>query len=212
MRRRNRLDALIGRGDRLLRAAAGIGLAGTRDYPAKTLPEDRLNEAEMRHAAGLMRVNHVGEVCAQALYVSQALLARNQATEASLVRAAREEGDHLLWCEQRLDELHARPSRLNPLWFGGAATLGLLAATAGDASSLGFVEETERQVVAHLEGHLDKLPQTDTRSRAIVQQMRDDEARHAAQAEADGARPLPMLIRKMMACQARIMTTLAYWI
>ena len=159
-----------------------------------------------------MRVNHSGEVCAQALYVGQALLARDDATSAALLRAAAEEGDHLCWCEQRLAELGSRASRLNPLWFAGSYLIGVVAAATGDRSSLGFVEETERQVVQHLERHLGQLPAADERSRAIVQAMRADEARHAEHAARSGAMRLPRLVRAGMRASARVMTTVAYWV
>lgn len=214
-RRLSAADRLIVRADMVLRAATRAGLRQQRPTPgavdADGLPAAQLSAAEQRHAAGLMRVNHTGEVCAQALYVGQAVLARDDATFDALVEAAGEEGDHLFWCEERLAELSARPSRLNPLWFTGAYAIGSAAALLGDRVSLGFVEETENQVVRHLEGHLEALPGADERSRAIVRAMRDDEARHAAEAVARGARPLPKPIRTLMAWQARVMTTVAYW-
>lgn len=205
-------DLAITRIDAVLRSATRTDLGQHRDYPAEALAESRLSAVEERHAAGLMRVNHSGEVCAQALYLGQALFARNRETHSNLVQAAREEGDHLFWCERRLAELSARPSRLNRAWFGGACALGMLAAAAGDRWSLGFVEETERQVVEHLEGHLEALPSEDLRSRAVVRAMCDDEARHASEAAVQGARSLPVLVRRVMALQARVMTKLAYWV
>ena len=205
-------DLAITRIDAILRSATRTDLSQHRDYPADAIANCRINAVEERHAAGLMRVNHSGEVCAQALYLGQALFARNRETHSNLVQAAREEGDHLFWCEQRLAELGARPSRLNRAWFGGACVLGMLAAAAGDRWSLGFVEETERQVVEHLEGHLEALPPDDLRSRAVVAAMCDDEARHGGEAAAQGARSLPAWVRAVMALQARVMTKLAYWV
>ena len=188
MRHRSAIDRLVGRADAVLRAATRTGLHQQRPYPAADVPDEpSLDAAARRHAAGLMRVNHAGEVCAQALYVGQGLLARNARTEAALKQAAREEGDHLFWCERRLAELDARPSRLNPAWFTGALAIGAAAALLGDRVSLGFVEETERQVVRHLDGHMASLPAGDERSRAVVRAMREDEARHAGDAAARGA-------------------------
>lgn len=169
-----------------------------------------LTEAERRHAAGLMRVNHVGEVCAQALYQGQAAGAQDPRLRAFFVQSGLEEGDHLAWTRQRLDELEARPSVLNPLWYAGAYALGLLAARAGDARSLGFTVETERQVEEHLAGHMDRLPAADASSRAIVAAMKDDEAAHAAAARRLGAAELPTPVKSAMRLAARVMTTTAY--
>jgi ubiquinone biosynthesis monooxygenase Coq7 len=175
-----------------------------RPYPAAT-PEAPLSDAERRAAQALMRVNHVGEVCAQALYSGQALTARNAAVRAELAAAAREETDHLAWCEARLAELGGRKSLLNPLWYGGAFTLGVVAGALGDKWNLGFLAETERQVEAHLDGHLKQLPENDQRSRAVVEQMKTDEARHAAMAETHGAAPLPAPVRWAMRLAADVM-------
>lgn len=205
------LDRLVVRADMALRAATRTGLRQQRPTPGAEMPEAPMSATEQRHAAGLMRVNHTGEVCAQALYVGQALLARDEATFNALAAAAGDEGDHLFWCEERLADLSARPSRLNPLWFGGAYLIGSAAAVLGDKLSLGFVEETEKQVVRHLDGHLDTLPEADQRSRAIVHAMRVDESRHAAEAAVRGAAPLPRIVRTVMAWHARVMTTVAYW-
>ncbi|MEX2479527.1 MAG: 2-polyprenyl-3-methyl-6-methoxy-1,4-benzoquinone monooxygenase [Gammaproteobacteria bacterium] len=213
MRELSACDRVLVGLDGLLRAATRSGLRQNRPYPAADVADEAaFSPAERRHAAGLMRVNHAGEVCAQALYLGQALLARQPATRTALERAAAEEGDHLLWCRTRLDELHARPSRLDPGWFVGALAIGMSAAALSDRVSLGFVEETERQVVRHLEGHLAALPGNDRRSRAVVRAMRDDEARHADAARAGGAMRLPWLARVAMAGHARVMTKLAYWI
>ena len=224
------LDSLIGAADRALRAvfapahgarpvpdtlqqpvAQGAPEAFTESYgTAAALPE--LNDGERRHAAGLMRVNHAGEIAAQALYHGQALVARSQVTRELLLRAAREETDHLAWCETRLQELGSQPSLLNPLWYCGSFTIGALAALAGDPTSLGFVVETERQVEGHLDDHLQRLPPGDTRSRAILQTMRADEINHGAAARAAGAAELPRPARALMREVARVMTTTAYWI
>jgi len=171
-----------------------------------------LTEAEKRHAAALMRVNHVGEVCAQALYASQALGTRDQALKAQFDAAAREETDHLAWTEQRLRELGGRTSLLNPLWYACSFGLGLLAARAGDKTSLGFVVETERQVEQHLDGHLTSLPAGDHPSRAIVTQMRDDEVQHAQAALKAGAVELPAPVRGLMRLAAKVMTTTAHYL
>ncbi len=169
-------------------------------------------EAERRHVAGLMRVNHAGEIAAQGLYHGQALTARNPATRALLEQAAREESDHLAWCEQRLKELNDRPSLLDPLWYAGSFAIGALAGLAGDRHSLGFVAETERQVERHLDGHLDALPADDARSRAIIEQMRADERAHGELAQAAGGATLPRPVQSLMRTTARIMTTTARWI
>ncbi len=159
-----------------------------------------------------MRVNHAGEVCAQALYVGQAALARDDTNREALLQAAREEGDHLSWCQQRLGELGSHTSRLDPLWYLGSCAIGMMAAASGDRWSLGFVEETERQVVLHLESHLGRLPDQDLRSRAIVAAMRDDEQRHADDAQIRGAASLPFPVRRAMSWTARLMTTASYWV
>ncbi len=182
----------------------------TRANPGAGEAEVVLDDTERRHAAGLMRINHVGEVCAQALYVGQAAVARDPATRADLLAAAAEETDHLAWCGERLRELDSRPSLLNPLWYGGSYAIGLLAGLRGDGWNLGFVVETERQVEAHLDEHLQQLPEADLRSRAILETMKADEARHAAHAEAAGARRLPMPIPMLMATASRLMKAVAY--
>ena len=179
--------------------------------PCPTLPNQATNltQAEKAHAGALMRVNHVGEVCAQALYSAQALATKNPALRVRFEQASLEEADHLAWTKSRLDELGARPSLLNPLWYAGAFGLGLLAGRLGDRVSLGFVVETERQVEAHLQGHMEFLPAGDHASRAIVAQMKDDEARHAVEAKAAGAWPLPSPIQWLMRAAAKVMTTVA---
>ena len=181
-----------------------------RPNPAAGTADVVLDDAERRHAAGLMRVNHVGEVCAQALYVGQAAVARDPATRAALLAAAAEETDHLAWCAERLDELESRPSLLNPVWYAGSYAIGALAGLRGDGWNLGFVVETERQVEAHLHEHLEKLPPADLRSRAILEVMKDDEARHADKAEAQGARVLPQPVPTLMAAASNLMKAIAY--
>ena len=213
-------DALLNAADSALRTLFVVPRA-SRECP--TLPErvsdPELGEEERKLSGALMRVNHVGEVCAQALYTAQALAARwprgnatsaNEALALQLEAAGREETDHLAWTQTRLDELGARPSLLNPLWYAGAFGLGLLAGRVGPGVSLGFVVETERQVEAHLASHMDRLPAKDHASRAIVAQMKDDEARHAREAQQAGAVDLPVPVKALMRAAARVMTTVAH--
>ena len=169
-----------------------------------------LTEAERREAGALMRVNHVGEVCAQALYTAQAAVTKDKALRAHFLHAAREETDHLAWTHDRLEALGARSSLLNPIWYAGAFGLGLLAGRLGDRWSLGFVAETEKQVEAHLDGHLDRLPVADAASRAVVVQMKIDEARHAAEAWSAGAKELPAPVKGVMKLVSKVMTTVAH--
>ena len=192
-----------------LRTVSGAVHAG-RPNPALAMPPDELDAGQRELCGALMRVNHVGEVCAQALYHAQALTATTPERRDQMHAAAREEGDHLAWTQQRLNELGARPSLLNPLWYAGSFGIGLLAGRLGDSLSLGFVVETERQVEQHLAGHLDRLPQEDGRSRAIVAKMKDDEARHADDALAAGATLLPLPARWAMVLAARVMTATAH--
>lgn len=182
----------------------------TAAYPADKLPEVRLDPAARRHAAGLMRVNHAGEVSAQALYHGQALVSRDPAIRRHLLRAAEEERAHLQWCETRLTELGERPSRLSPFWYVGSFAIGAVAGLAGDRWNLGFVEETERQVVEHLEEHLQQLPAEDQRSRAIVEAMKEDEERHGDEAAAAGASVLPPPVKALMKRVAKVMKFGAY--
>ncbi|MGH8295512.1 MAG: 2-polyprenyl-3-methyl-6-methoxy-1,4-benzoquinone monooxygenase [Steroidobacteraceae bacterium] len=211
------LDAWIGAADRALRALFAPAHA-SRPVPQPPTPTPvaadavELSPDERRRAAALMRVNHAGEIAAQALYHGQALAARSDSTRKLLLGAARQETDHLAWCESRLRELESRPSLLNPLWYAGSFFIGTLAALAGDRASLGFVVETERQVEGHLDGHLGRLPASDLRSRAIVQQMRTDEAAHGTDARAAGGMELPVPVRALMRQTARIMTGAAYWV
>lgn len=183
-----------------------------RPMPGETLPEAEMNDAERRHAAALMRINHVGEVCAQALYAGQAFAARDSAVKSALERAAWEETEHLNWTERRIEELGGRKSLLNPFWYAGAWTIGAAAGRLGDAVSLGFVAETERQVEAHLDGHLRELPANDGRSQAIVEQMKADEAAHVRMAIEHGASELPSFAKGAMQAVAKAMTTTAYWV
>lgn len=203
-------DRLIAGLQRALATSLGPAPTSRRTDPAEDRPEGALSESERRHAAGLMRVNHVGEVCAQALYLGQAALAREPATRAHLLEAADEEGEHLAWCAARLSELKDRPSLLNPLWFASSFAIGAVAALGDDRRSLGFVVETERQVEAHLADHLERLPPSDARSRAVLAQMKADEAAHAEAADARGATPLPQSVRALMGAAASVMRFVAY--
>ncbi|CAB3842897.1 2-polyprenyl-3-methyl-6-methoxy-1,4-benzoquinone monooxygenase [Achromobacter sp. CF-sbj1-Ac2-l] len=212
LRRSNPLDALLAEADRALRVLSGSASAGRANPATAEEAPDTLSAQEKRHAAGLMRVNHVGEVCAQALYRGQAAVCRESGPRALLLEAAGEEVDHLVWCNQRLTELGSRPSLLNPVWYAGSFALGLLAGYAGAPRNLGFMAETEKQVEAHLEGHLRTLPEQDTRSRQIVQKMKDDEAQHRASAEAAGGVPLPGPVKAAMRAMSKVMTTTAYWV
>ena len=206
------VDKLLSAADAALRTLFGPIPTGR---PCPTLPEQAsaaLTSQERRHAGALMRVNHVGEVCAQALYTAQALATRDEALRNHFEKAASEETDHLAWTRTRLSELGARPSALNPLWYAGAFGFGLLAGRFGDRVSLGFVAETERQVEAHLAGHLDRLPAGDLESRAIVAQMKEDEGRHAAEAIHAGGLELPLPVKTLMKAAAKVMTTTAHYI
>jgi len=203
------LDQLIVELDKGLRTLSGVPRSG-RKLPGEALPEPAMSEAERRHAAGLMRVNHSGEVCAQALYQGQALASGNADLKAALADAAREEEDHLAWTEHRIRELGGRTSLLAPAWYAGSLALGFVAGKLGDEWNLGFLKETERQVEAHLQGHLERLPESDGRTRAIVEQMKDDEAGHADMAGQLGARELPLPVKLAMKLTAKVMTTLAY--
>ncbi len=204
-------DRLIEGFDRFLRTMTGPSGA-TRPMPAAGGSDAVLTPSERRRAAGLMRVNHVGEVCAQALYAGQAAATRSDALRATFVAAGREEADHLAWTGERLRQLGAHTSLLNPAWYAGSFALGWLAGKAGDAVSLGFVVETERQVEQHLAGHLESLPAADAASRAIVDAMRADEVAHGEQARQAGAAELPAVVSRAMRGVARLMTTTAYWI
>jgi len=203
------LDDFVIGFDRALRTLVGLATT-SRPVPGANLPETELTPEERRHAAGLMRVNHTGEVCAQALYAAQALVARDPAIRQEFAQAAREEEEHLAWTQQRLAELSARVSLLNPLWYAGSFAIGIAAGVARDRVNLGFVVETERQVEEHLTGHMERLPAADAKSRAIVLQMRDDEARHGAKAQAAGAADLPFPVKGLMRIVADVMRAVAY--
>ena len=204
------IDRFIAEFDTALRSVAG-GAQARRPAPGSSeIANTNLDIAQRKHAAGLMRVNHVGEVCAQALYQSQKMLARNSQIQVMLEHSGHEEMDHLAWCEIRLQELGSHPSYLNPFWYAGSFAIGMLAGLAGDRWSLGFVAETEKQVENHLESHLEKLPQEDLRSRAIVDQMRIDEIEHGQAALHAGGVALPEPIQKVMRGMSKVMTTAAY--
>jgi ubiquinone biosynthesis monooxygenase Coq7 len=205
------IDRLIGQADQALRTIAGVHRS-YRTYPAEGIGDSISNSNDRRHIAALMRINHSGEVAAQALYAGQALTAREAGTQESMRQAAQEESDHLAWCAKRIEELGGRQSWLNPLWYAGSFAIGALAGIAGDKTSLGFVAETERQVVEHLSSHLKQVPADDARTRAIVEQMRVDEARHGMSAEKAGGISLNAPIRALMKLTSRFMTRTAYWI
>ena len=203
------IDALIIQVDKGLRTLAGTPRAA-RPMPAGEGEPAALSPESRREAAALMRVNHCGEVCAQALYQGQALASGNAELKRALEQAAREEEDHLAWAEQRIEELGGRTSLLNPLWYAGSLAIGFAAGKLGDAWNLGFLKETERQVERHLQGHLDRLSPIDTRTRAVIGAMQNDEAGHARTAEALGARELPGPVKDAMAALAKVMTTVSY--
>jgi len=203
------LDRLLAGCERALEAIAGAPSAA-RPSPAAGIAEAELDDVERRHAAGLMRINHTGEVCAQALYVGQAALARDADNREHLLHAAAEETDHLAWCAERLQQLHSRPSLFNPLWYAGSYAIGAAAALAGDPLSLGFVVETERQVETHLAEHLEKLPAQDARSRAVLAVMQADEIRHAQAAQQRGGIELPFPLPRLMQLSSMLMKTVAY--
>ncbi|MFT3761102.1 MAG: 2-polyprenyl-3-methyl-6-methoxy-1,4-benzoquinone monooxygenase [Pseudoxanthomonas sp.] len=203
------LDRFLSEGQRALETVFGRPPA-ERPNPAAGTPDLELDATERRHAAGLMRINHVGEICAQGLYFGQAAVAREPATREHLLHAAQEETDHLAWCADRLAELDSRPSLFNPLWYAGSYALGALAGLRGDGWNLGFVVETERQVEAHLDEHLQTLPEADLRSREILKVMKADEARHADNAEQAGAKVLPPPIPALMAGASKLMKLVAY--
>ena len=202
-------DRLIIEFDRALRTLAAPARS-TRATPGHELPEAALDDSQRQEAIGLMRVNHCGEVCAQALYQGQALTSRQPAVRAALQQAADEETEHLAWTERRIEELGSRKSRLNPVWYAGALSFGVVAGKLGEGWNLGFLAETERQVEAHLDEHLETLPAADLRSRDILTVMKADEARHAEHAEAAGARLLPAPIPTLMAGASKLMKAVAY--
>lgn len=184
----------------------------SRPIPGKNLPEHELTEEEKKKSIALMRINHVGEICAQALYQGQALTAQNQEVQKALNRAAREETEHLAWTETRIAELGGRKSLLNPIWYGGSFAIGLVAGMLGDKWNLGFLAETEHQVEKHLASHLQQLPVQDEKSRAIVTQMKTDEACHATMAVSHGGAELPLPVKLAMKASSKVMTQTAYWV
>lgn len=204
-------DSLIVNFDKALRTVFA-NAASRRPYPDAHIDEAEMSEAEKRRAAGLMRVNHSGEVCAQALYQGQALTARNPEAAQALAEASDQETEHLAWCERRLNALASRKSLLNPLWYAGSFGLGVLAGALGDKWNLGFLAETERQVEGHLNSHLASLPEQDVKSRAIVEQMKSDEIKHAETAVAHGGAELPMPVKMAMKLSSKVMTKTAYYL
>ena len=211
-RRLTPFDRLLASANNALRTVAAPAGNAARPYPASDVPDKELTEAERRHAAGLMRVNHAGEVAAQALYQGHAAVARDHDVESHIKEAAAEEFDHLAWCERRLMELGETPSRLSPLWYAGSFMIGAASGALGDRWSLGFIAETEKQVCEHLDSHLEGLPDNDARSRAVVRQMRAEEEEHGDHAREAGAAELPLPIRRLMRITARVMTRSAYWL
>lgn len=205
------LDQLIVGFDRALRTVFA-NASTVRPVPGDSLPEAELSDEERARAASLMRVNHCGEICAQALYQGQAMMSNDEGIKRALERAAQEETEHLAWTERRIAELGGRKSLLNPLWYGGSLAIGIIAARFGDGVNLGFLAETERQVESHLQSHLDRLPAQDLRSREIVNQMKEDEAAHADTAVRLGAVELPAPVKAVMKASSKVMTGLAYWV
>jgi ubiquinone biosynthesis monooxygenase Coq7 len=215
MRKFDFLDRAILELDKALQTRTGAKKLSQRPTPQPStsgLNDDLTTDAEKSRAARLMRVNHAGEVAAQALYQGQAFTARLENVREQMQEAAAEEIDHLAWCEDRLKELGAQPSVLNPVWYAGSFAIGALAGLAGDRWSLGFVEETEKQVVAHLQEHLDQIPEHDQRTRTIIEQMQADEAQHGDVAKQAGAMPLPEPIKALMSLSSKFMTKTSYWI
>jgi ubiquinone biosynthesis monooxygenase Coq7 len=206
------LDRLLASAGNALRTVATPAGHSARAYPAANIIDAELNDSQKRHAAGLMRINHAGEVAAQALYRGHATVARDRDIEGQMQHAADEEFDHLAWCEQRIHELGEDVSKLSPVWYAGAYAIGAASGILGDKWSLGFIAETERQVCAHLDSHLDSLPPEDVKSRAIVEQMRDEEAEHGESAINAGAADLPAPVKRLMRMTAKVMTKTAYWV
>ncbi|EGG98306.1 2-octaprenyl-3-methyl-6-methoxy-12C4-benzoquinol hydroxylase [gamma proteobacterium IMCC2047] len=206
------LDQLLTQADRALRTIAGSSAEGTRPSPARGKAETELSSEEAKHVAGLMRINHTGEVCAQGLYQGQALTAKLEQVRHAMQYASNEEEDHLAWCRGRLNELDSHTSLLNPFFYGASFSIGALAGIAGDKWSLGFVAETEHQVCKHLESHLQKLPEQDEKSKAILEQMKVDEAQHAETATNAGGAKLPLPIRAGMSMMSKVMTKTTYHI
>lgn len=207
----SKLDELCLRLDQALKSLCGKPATTERQYPAQNIPEPNLDEAERKHAASLMRINHAGEVCAQALYQGQGLVSKSPDVRAKMQHAAIEEGDHLAWCSKRLTELNSHTSYLNPLWYVGSFAMGVSAGLVGDKWSLGFLAETENQVVKHLHSHLTLLPTQDEKSYKILQQMQMDEAQHRDDAINAGAAELPTFVKKLMQFTSKIMVKTTYW-
>ena len=212
MRHHNAIDQFIMQSDHALRTLFGAAVTTERNNPADDISETNLSDSERKRAAALMRVNHAGEVSAQALYQGQALTARLDSVRQSMERAALEENDHLAWTDQRIEELSSHKSLLNPIWYSGSFAIGAIAGLLGDKWSLGFVAETEHQVIRHLDDHLQKLPAQDARSAAILQQMKTDEAHHATVALEGGGAELPWPVKKLMTAMSKVMTTSAYYL
>lgn len=206
------LDRLLASANNALRTVSGPAGRPARRNPASGLKDAALDDRQRAHSAGLMRVNHAGEVAAQGLYQGHAVVARDKSIERQMQRAADEEFDHLAWCEQRLAELGAAPSRLSPFWYAGAFAIGAASGALGDRWSLGFIAETERQVCEHLESHFERLPKRDVRSRAILEQMHEEEAEHGENALEAGAAELPPPVKRLMKLTAKVMTRTAYWL
>ena len=211
-RQYSKLDNIIMQIDAVLRDSSKSSEHSTREYPGDLYPHSDLNEQEKRHVSGLMRINHAGEISAQALYKAQAMTAIDDELKDTMKQSAYEESSHLKWCERRLDELGGRTSYLSPIWYFGSFGIGVVAGCFGDKLNLGFIAETEHQVVKHLDSHLEQLPKNDERSRAILEQMRKDELHHATSAEISGAKNLPKEVRFIMTLVSKIMTKTAYYI
>ncbi len=212
MRSISLIDKCLGVADNALRTLFGGYQITERTNPSKNIEEADLSQQEKKHAAGLMRINHCGEVCAQALYQGQALTAKLPEVREKMEQAAAEENDHLQWCSDRLDQLDSRTSLFNPLWYAGSFSIGAVAGLLGDKWSLGFVAETEHQVVRHLESHLEQLPESDLKSREVIQQMKEDELHHATIALEAGGAELPAPVKFMMKGMAKVMTKSVYWV
>jgi len=206
------LDKLCLGIDQAIRVLQNTAKNNGKVYPASQIPEAEMSEKERQHVAGLMRVNHTGEICAQALYHGQGVISRSREVQQKMQLAAIEEGDHLVWCKQRLDELDSHTSYLNPLWYTGSFCIGMVAGMVGDAWSLGFVAETERQVIKHLSHHLASLPHHDLRSGEVLKQMQMDEAHHRDEAIQLGAKDLPAWIKMTMGVMSKVMVKTAYWV
>lgn len=198
--------------DQAVRALSNNAKTTGEPYPAKHVDELPLSDEQRQHSAALMRINHAGEICAQALYHGQGVVSHSDEIQQKMQQAAIEEGDHLEWCKQRLDELGSHTSHLNPLWYAGSFCIGVMAGVLGDKWSLGFVVETERQVIKHLDGHLEELPKQDQRSYKILERMEKDESKHRDEAIEAGAKELPGILKKVMTLTSKIMVKTAYWV